>query len=288
MKVDIEDRLHKSSFWLSVLGIALVILHLQLPFLLAPSLNSFILHFLAWGAAIYLILQRRKVLLIGNTDSISSILGTILIGIVLARSWFIQGYADVLFEILPLFSAVGLILLSSGIKSLLLFKRELFMVSISVIPTAHLMPCLDEMINFSLLAAKFSSTVLYYSGFEVTRQDMIISLPKGAIEVFTGCSGLPAIVSLLQLGALFVLFCPVSRLVVLLLPLIGAFIAFAVNGVRIVLMALLINAQNRPAFEYWHGDAGAQIFSLISMFIFCWICEWIWERSHLDPSSEAS
>ncbi len=84
-------------------------------------------------------------------------------------------------------------MLLNGIKSLLLFKREVVMVIISVIPTAHLMPYLDWTINFSLMAAKFSSTILYYAGFDVTRQDLIISLPKGEIEVYIGCLGLPAI-----------------------------------------------------------------------------------------------
>jgi cyanoexosortase A len=289
MKLDIRNRvkLHESSFWVSVLGISLVILHLQLPFLLSPNFNYIILHSLAWGGATYLIWLKRKVLPIATTDLISGIMGAGLIALVLIRSWYIQGNADVLFEISPLFSALGIILIYTGIKGLLGFWRELAMVAISVIPTAHLMPYLDRMINFSLLAAKFSSIILYYAGFEVTRQDLIISLPKGAIEVFYGCSGLPAIVSLLQLGALFVIFCPVPRIIVLLLPLIGAVIAFTVNGVRIGLMALLIDAQDRPAFEYWHGDSGAQIFSLISMFIFCWICEWIWERSHSETNSEA-
>jgi cyanoexosortase A len=290
MKADygVLDWIYNSKFWVSVLGITLLILHIQLPYLLTANLNNLILSLLAWGGAIYLIWQRRKDLPLGHTDIVSGIIGTGLIVVVLTRSWFIQGNPDFLFSILPLFSAIGLVLLYSGIKSLWLFKRELAMVIISVIPTVHLMPYIDRVLNFSLLAAKFSFTILYYTGFEVTRQNAIVSLPNGAIEVYSGCSGLPAIILLLQLGALFVIFHPVSRILLILLPLLGSFIAFSVNGIRIVIMALLINAQDKPAFEYWHGVSGAQIFSLISMILFCLICEWIWERSHLDPNLESS
>jgi cyanoexosortase A len=272
--------LYRSSFWISVLATTLGILHIQLPFLLIPNLNNVVLHVFAWAGAAYLIWQRRNQLAIGRTDVVSCFIGTFLITLVLIRSWHIQGNPDILFGILPMFSAVALLLLSSGIRNLGQFKGELAMVAISVIPISHLMPYLDRAINFSLLAAKFSSAFLYFTGFEVKRQDVLISLPNGAVEVYTGCSGLPGIILMWQLGALFVIFCPVPRVILLALPIIGALIAFAINGVRIVLMALLVDAKNRPAFHYWHGDSGEQIFSLISIFLFCWICEWIWERSH--------
>ncbi|WP_041429225.1 archaeosortase/exosortase family protein [Synechococcus sp. PCC 7502] len=147
---------------------------------------------------------------------------------------------------------------------------------------------LDRVLNFSLLAAKFVGVILYYANFDVVRKNVVLALPNGAIEVNSGCSGLPSIAILLQMGALFAIYCPVPRLIALLLPLTGALIAFLVNGFRIMILAILTNAQNKSAFDYWHEGMGEQVFSIISMVLFGLLCEWIWEQTHTQEKSETN
>ncbi|WP_041429227.1 hypothetical protein [Synechococcus sp. PCC 7502] len=135
-----QSWLYKSSFWLAALGSALLVMHLQLPYVLSPNLNYVIVRGLAWVGVVSLIWQRRKTLPIDSSDLISIAIGATLITLVLVRSWFFRGSNDVLLDILPLFSAVGLVLLASGFKNLKLYKRELALVLVSVIPFGILMP----------------------------------------------------------------------------------------------------------------------------------------------------
>jgi cyanoexosortase A len=276
--------LSKPVFWLVVLATALMILSIQLPFRLTGSFDHLSFHLIFWLAAVSLIWQKRDRLVL-ESDVFSSVLGLVLIGIVLSQSWFARGDANVLFDIAPVFSVLGLALLASGVRHILQFQRELLIVAISVLPAHNIPGFLDRFSSFSLLAAKFITVLLWYAGFDVTRQGVTVILPTGAIEINTGCSGINAMLLLFQLSLLFVLYVRVPLSTALWLPGLSVAIAFSVNGLRLVLMALLVAYSDKNSFEYWHGSEGAQIFSLISMLLFSGVCQRLWplSKSAIDP-----
>lgn len=53
----------------------------------------------------------------------------------------------------------------------------------------------------------------------------------------------------------------------LLLCLCSTFIALGVNGIRLCLMALLVASNQKSAFHYWHGSAGAEIFTTLAILL---------------------
>ena len=276
------------NFWFAFLVALVMVLHIQVPYFLTTNLNVAIIRAIAFAGVISILRQKRNELPPNQSSPVACGIGIICLVFVLLRSWLIRGNPDVMFDVLPIFSAIGLTLIYSGFKNLGFYRRELFMVALSSIPTAHVSGLLDGLLNFTKLAAIFADTGLKYLGFEVVRQGVIIALPNGAIEVYSGCSGLPSIIVLLQLGALFVTYTPLTPTMMIIMPIFSATIAFLVNGVRIILMALLINANNMSGFEYWHGGDGEQIFSLASILIFGLICERIWDISSQHEDMENS
>ncbi len=55
-------------------------------------------------------------------------------------------------------------------------------------------------------------------------------------------------------------------------PLIAIALGFIINGVRVALMAYLINNFNTETFDYWHVGDGSQIFGAIGVILFGVIC----------------
>lgn len=221
---------------------------------------------LCWGAVFSLLWEKRRTLNL-ESDLFSSLLGLFIVSFVLLRSWFITKY-DSFFEFTPLLSGLGVALLASGVKGLGQYWRELAIIVALNTPLGFL----TDRIDITTLTAKFSTSVLYYLGFAVSRQGIFIYLPTGSVEVVHGCSGIESIVQLLRLALLFLVIFPTGLAQKILVPVAAVLVAFLVNGVRIALMALLVASSNQEAFEYWHTGSGSQVYFLISTLLFGWFC----------------
>jgi exosortase/archaeosortase family protein len=78
---------------------------------------------------------------------------------------------------------------------------------------------------------------------------------------------------MVMLAILFLFMFPTNWKQKILVPVVGVLVGFAVNVVRVALMAYLIAYSTEKAFEYWHFGQGSIIFSMIAAAIFGLFCQ---------------
>ncbi len=272
-----------THFLLIAIGGCLIGINLHLFF---QDINDeiLILHSLFFVTLIFIIWEKRKFL---NLESgiFSNIVGLAILLIVFLNATLEINFGGLLI-LSPLMSGFGLALLASGFKGLKQYIPELLaLFFLSAHKFILIFRFMNVFINdkMALLTAKFSHFILWYSGFQVTRSGVNINLPTGGIEVYAGCSGMTLILNLLGLGLLFILIFNLNLQQKILVSIIAPFVAFVVNGIRVVLMAILVANGEKEAFKYWHEGDGSLIFSLIASLLFgcfCWFLLNINERKN--------
>ena len=263
---------NQEKYWLTGIGIGLVALHLNLSQQAQSSgFSSYV--FLFWIVVLFLLWEKRGELSFTSSkglaragDRFSSLVGISLISLTLYKSLHLFP-DDYFLRIAPLISLFGWGLLASGIKGLKQYRRELFLLLFLAIPWEFV-----YIFDVSQLTAKFSTFILWILGFEVTRQGVWIVLPTGSVEVYNGCSGILTILQLLGLSWIVLTVIPTNWRVKVYLPVASILLGFAINGIRIALMAILVAMSNLDGFDYWHTGTGSLIFSAISVSIFATIC----------------
>jgi len=249
------------------LGAGLIALHLTLA-IKSNNLDLLSTSLVFWAAVSSLAWEKRDKLST-NSGIFSSFLGASLLTSVLLKSASVSGN-DFFLRFSPFISALGLALLVSGAKGLKQYWQELLLLGFISIPQGLVHKCVD----LSLLTAKYSTFILSCLGFPVARQDVFITLPKGTVEVASGCSGINGMLQLLGLALLFIFMFPeTTRKQKVYIPFLALFIAFLVNGIRVAILAVLVGYSHPEAFDYWHKGTGSQIFSMIEILIFglfCW------------------
>ncbi|MBN3869847.1 cyanoexosortase A [Nostoc sp. JL33] len=269
---DIIEQLKKSNFWLSAIALGLTIIQLDLNWKFIGSIDALTLRGLFLTAILYLIWKKKHNLNL-RSDLFSTLIGLLLISFILIKSLSLFWFESFFLKIFALFSFLGLALIASGIKGLKQYWQE-FIILVMSLSDGLLISLVAAKVDVSLLAAKVSNFVLWYLGFAVYRQGVNVILPTGGIEIYPGCSGLNAILLLLQLSLVFILVFPINIFQKIMLPILAVSLAFIINIFRLVLMTLLV-ASNHQGFEYWHGESGSQIFSTISILAFGFVCHWI-------------
>lgn len=187
---------------------------------------------------------------------------------VLAYSTSLPGEEHHFLRLSPFVSSVGLSLLAAGFNGLKQFSQELTILFFLGIPRI----ILTSWVDISIITAKFSAFLLWYLGFEVSIEGTYIILPTGAVNVYSGCSGIEAIAYLLGLAAIFWVMFPMSHLKKLFVSCVGMAIAFGINAIRVALMAVLTAYSQQEAFVYWHEGDGSTIFAMISVTCFGLFC----------------
>ncbi len=262
--------LQKPEAWLWAIAVGLVAFHLNLDWRLTGNIDRLSISVFLWGALGVLLWRRRRCTLDLESGAFSSFLGLTLMALVLLRGVFAYRPDDALHEVLPLFSILGFGLLASGMKGLKQYGQEFVVVVLLALPQTYLSILIENLVQVKLLTAKLSAFVLWYLGFEVSRQGVYVMLPTGSIEINLSCSGLEPMFTLLRLAVLFLVVFPAVRIKKIVVPFVAVFIAFSVNGIRIALLAFLVAFSSQEIFQYWHGGSGAQIFSVISILSFSW------------------
>lgn len=271
--IHIIEHLKKSNFWLLAIAVGLTIIQLDLNFKFIGSIDALTVRGLFLTAILYLIWKKQHILNL-RSDLFSTLIGLLLISFILIKSLTLFWFESYFVKIFALFSFLGLALIASGIKGLKQYWQE-FIILLLSLSDGLLISLIAAKVDVSLLAAKVSNFVLWYLGFAVYRQGVNVILPTGGIEIYPGCSGLNAILLLLQLSLVFIVVFPVNIFQRMLLPIVAVSLAFIINIFRLVLMTLLVADSNHQGFEYWHGESGSQIFSTISILAFGFVCHWI-------------
>ena len=254
-----------SKFWLLAIATGLIVIHLTLEFRNNQSgLPDTLLY---WFAASSLVWKKRHELHL-KSGWLGTGLGLCLIAIVLLKSQVLSANVDSFLRVAPLMSAVGLGLMASGVIGLKQYWQE-FLILCFMIPHSGV---LSQVFNISALTAEFSVMLLWCLGFDASRQGVYVILPTGSVEVNPGCSGYGSMVQLLGLATLFLLMFPTNRFQKLWIPIVSVLLGFAINGIRVAIMAVLATSQDQAAFAYWHNDEGSLVFSLISVLLFGLLC----------------
>ncbi|MBW4440847.1 MAG: cyanoexosortase A [Plectolyngbya sp. WJT66-NPBG17] len=247
---------------------ALILLHLSLVFrsdntdLIGSSL-------LYWSAAI-LILRQKHSQLVFSSDLTSIVLGTLILIPVLSKSASISGN-DIFLRIFPILSIAALALIASGIKNLKQYWQELLILFVFAIPPGLILLFFDP----SPLTAQVSAFALWSLGFQVSVQNVLISLPKGSIEVYSGCAGVATMLQLFGVALMYLFLQPTQHYQKLLVPGVAVTIAFLINALRVALMAVLVALGDQKAFEYWHVGNGSFVFSTIAVILFSLACQFL-------------
>lgn len=268
--------LQNTQFWLLALAGGLIAVNLSLNWRILGDFNQLSISLLCWGVVLSLLWEKRHTLNL-ESDVFSSSLGLLLIAFVIFRSWFVVS-TDTLVDLSPLIAGLGLAMLASGVKGLRQFWPELIIIIALTVPEGFLI----ERIDISLLTAKVSTFILSHLGFEVSRQGVYINLPNGAVEVYSGCSGLEGIIRILRIAVVFLVMFPANLIKIILVPVIAIMVAFVVNAVRVALMAVLVAYSSKEAFEYWHLGTGSQIFFLITVMLFGLFCYFVISKDDSD------
>lgn len=265
------------------IGMGLIVLHLILLWKLTEQTDQLGLSLLFWGVIGFRLWQRRHSLSL-DSNWICSGIGLLLIALLLIKSIFLFWVETSFLRILPGLSAVSLGLLASGWR-LWQFWREFLLLLPLMLPKGLVLQSLETCIGLPMqtMSAQFSTFVLHYLGFTVQRQGIHIVLPNGVVEVMFGCTGIPALFLLLQLGLLFVAYCPLTSRQRIQICFAATGIAFSFSTLRIAFLALIVSEPQ--SFSYWHGSQGSQIFSSIAIVLFSWFCHSVSAQTNSSPNA---
>jgi cyanoexosortase A len=267
--MDWSQTLKEPKYWLLALITALAAIHLTL---LSRVDNSelFATCLLFWIAAGSLVYDRYQTLNLESTPA-ASVLGALIVIGMMVRVGLSPDSASSAWAF-PLVTGLGVGLLASGFKGLRQYWREFII--FGLLALYPLLRLTLEAIDLSEITAKAAAFMLWYSGFAVRLQGVFLVMPNSRVEVYGACSGIQSILQLLSISVLFLLMFPVrSHLQKVICVVAAVVIGFVVNALRVALMAILNNAGDKNAFDYWHEGQGSLIFSAIAVLVFgvfCW------------------
>lgn len=255
------------KLWLLGIGATLTTINLSL---ISKSSSTEVLFInLAFLAFVCCSIKEKHHSLHLESGVLSSCLGFLFIALVFLISTVQINYGG-LFPFYPLISGFGLALLASGFKGLKQYHIELL--ALFILSAHRLLSIVAG--DISLLTAKFSTSLLWYTGFKVVRSGVNVILPTGSIKIYAACAGMGVILNLLSIALLFILVFNLNWKQKILVPTVAVIVGFVNNGVRVALMAILVAQGDKQAFEYWHIGNGSLIFAMINALLFgcfCWV-----------------
>jgi cyanoexosortase A len=234
--------------------------------------------FFFWLVALFIIWKKRTSLVLDATPW-KNLLGIFILGAVVCRGLLLFSHETFVVQFLPFFSFLGLVLIASGWRKVHHYTRPLlvfFIFTISDYLIGILNKLLEHKLNFSEITANFTAFFLHYIGFDVAQQGIIISLPKASVIVGYPCTGGKLIAFLLPLSLVLFIAMPLnwqSRFKVLL-GLTG--MGFFLGVIRVALLAVVVS--DKTTFDYWHGDEGNQIFSIIAFAFWIVLANLVYEN----------
>ena len=276
-KMDWKKSLQKIEYWLVALSGGIVLLHLTLIDK-SQNENLFSTATLTWLTIGSLLWDRRKKLIL-ESDTASTFVGMVLVVLVIIRN---LSTTDSSLRLFPLIAGVGVILIASGFKSLKSYGKEIILLGLLLF--LRLVTIVLNAFDLPLLTAKVSAFMLWFVGFDVVRQGVVIALPTGRVEVYGACSGVESIVLMLCIAILFFFLISISHWQKVICIAIAVMLGFMVNAFRVALLAFFVDVQQPKAFEYWHSSDGSLSFAIISVFMFGLFC-WLVYVRNLNPSS---
>lgn len=264
-------------YYLLAIGAGLLLIHLTLVYKISGT-SFFGISLLCWGGVASLIWDRRDQYKF-NSSFVPTFCSLLLVTTLLLKS--ATAHSSEFLGVYPFLSGIGMALLASGFFGFKQYWRELVILFFLGVPKTILWPVLD----ISILTAKMTTAMMWYVGLDVKQFGTKIAVFDVVIDVKNGCSGFDAVFFLLSLAVLFLNLFSINGWKKFLVPFVAMAIAFLVNCVRIVVMAVLL-AKQKETFNYFHGGDGSLIFPLISVGIFGVFCYFLLENNNSPPSKK--
>lgn len=252
-------------FWVLIALSSLATLHLYYIWKMSERVPS-LLDGLGWASIGFLLWNRRSRIKFRGS-LISSILGLILIFWMMIRHSLSQSYLskfDVLSGLFPVITITGILLVSIGFRRLKNYKSEILIATLISIPYASLYNILKPIINID---AQLLNFMLHYIGFQSARQNAIVSLPNGSVEIMPSCSSLVPILTMLPFIVTLLNIYPVAKIKQFYIYISTIFAIVIINSIRLSSLAILLNNGDINNFNYWHIGGGAGIFSNFIVFL---------------------
>jgi cyanoexosortase A len=166
---------------------------------------------------------------------------------------------------LPLISSIGFALLASGFQGIKQFRQ--YLVIIALFPLVIiLVKLLGMLMQITVISAKFTSFLLWYLGFDSTTQGALVSVNNGTIDVLSECTAIPLLILLLKVSLLLVILFPGFLKNIYLPFILAVVISLIFSIIRLAIIAFVVT--DKPAFHYWHGSQGGNIFAVLSFLLF--------------------
>jgi cyanoexosortase A len=258
-----EDIFQKPYFWILFIATALFTIYFGVLWKAddVAHLGMSALFLFAVGSLIW----ERKENLTFKAQPIAIVIACILIVITLyglTLNFDFQGIAIIL-RSTPFFFGISLALLSAGFFGLKQYWREIIILFGLGIPAVLLSPW-----NPSPLTAKFASFSLWAMGYNIAVDGIRLYLPQTTVIVARACSGMESMTYVLGISILYLVMFPLKKIYNFIVPIIAVAVGFLVNLVRVVAMSLLLNYDQREAFDYWHEGDGSLIVGVIAVLVF--------------------
>ena len=266
--------------WATISIISLGILYFNLIWKTTADSDRLITELLFYSAICGLLWRRRDSLVL-KSDLVSSFIGLFLLTILSIKMITLFSFEATLISLVPFLAAISLALITSGIRGITQYKKEIFFCWFLFFPTGVIGHFIDNLIKITVLNAKLATYILYYVGFDVANQGDRVILNLAEIGQFTAivdypCAGVPMILLMLKLSLLLVCFFPFTQQQKIVIPSVSVIIGFTLGVIRVCILTLLIP---QPAkFNYWHGSSGDQIFSTSAIIIFAGFAYWMLEK----------
>lgn len=260
--------LHPSQLWW---WLAIVIMGQNLLLnALTQTPEDTLTSLLVWSGAALLVhcdLEDGRFVL--RPSKVGMALGWVVLAWVLSRSYLISTRGSGA-SVLPLVAGLGLALMGFPLRQISAHWRAL--AALAIAPLSRGLLALLPVQMFAVWTAGFTQAVLLLIDVPTERRDALLTLPGGSVVVEGACTGLPAMLQLSAVAMILALAFPMRHhwqngLMLILAPLVG----FAVNGIRIAILALL-NASQLPNKQEWfqliHAGWAAQLFPALGMLVF--------------------
>ncbi|MDB9457634.1 archaeosortase/exosortase family protein, partial [Dolichospermum circinale CS-545/17] len=256
-------KLNYTFLLLFIFGLISAI-NLTLYWRVEQNFNQWFLELTLYGSILWHLYQKRYDLTLVSVFP-ANFIGCCLIIIPYLNANFSIQEISIFWYFLPLITSVGFALLASGFQGIKQFRR--YLVITTIFPLVEiLVKLLGMLIKITVISAKFTSFLLWYLGFDSNTQGTLVYVNNGIIDVLSECTAIPLLILLLKVSFLLIILFP-SFLKNIYLPFILSVVISGVCSViRLAIIALVVT--DKPAFNYWHGSQGGDIFALLSFLLF--------------------
>ncbi|MGF1492591.1 MAG: cyanoexosortase A [Microcoleaceae cyanobacterium] len=270
----ISVLIRDTKFWLLSTTAGLTAIYFTLMWF-ADDTGHLVMSALFFGCAAILLWEKRHSLSI-KQNRVSVILGLVLIGWMLRHSSLET--IEYLVRLFPAVLALGMGLVASGWYGLKQYWQELLLLFCLSVPST----VAYYLIDISPLTAQASSLLLWYSGFDVSLNGVVLSLPDGQpIRVVYECSGIDMVLYMFGLSVICLVMFPIKGAGKVIFSLVAIAVGFLLNSVRIAMLVVLFGV-DQDAFNKWHTGTGSYTFAMIGVIILG-IIYWVLLKLDANP-----